>query len=123
MAGNLWDYLIDGLFVLFLTVLIVGISTTTNSFVSLIYGMFAGTTEQNLAAINTTQQYKSSLIEVLNKGATSLSKTIDAQAQAFPLVIYISIAVLFIGATIGIVVWAMRNIREAREVALPVSPT
>jgi hypothetical protein len=117
---NVWDYVIDGLFVTFLVSIIGGIAASSGAFNSLLYGMFAASTETNLNSINTTQTYKSTLLSNLNTGATTLQTTTQAGGQVYPLAMYIAIFALFIGAVLGIVVYAMSLIASARAVPVPV---
>ena len=117
---NVWDYVIDGLFVTFLVSIIGGIAASSGAFNSLLYGMFSASTETNLNSINTTQTYKSTLLANLNTGATTLQSTIQAGGQVYPLAMYIAIFALFIGAVLGIVVYAMSLIASARAVPVPV---
>jgi len=117
---NVWDYVIDGLFVTFLVSIIGGIAASSGAFNSLLFGMFAASTETNLNTINTTQTYKTTLLANLNTGATTLQNTIQAGGQVYPLAMYITIFALFIGAVLGIVVYAMNLIASARAVPVPV---
>ena len=117
---NVWDYVIDGLFVTFLVSIIGGIAASSGAFNSLLYGMFASSTETNLNAINTTQTYKTTLLANLNTGATTLQDVTQAGGQVYPLAMYIAIFALFIGAVLGIVVYAMSLIASARAVPVPV---
>jgi len=117
---NVWDYVIDGLFVTFLVSIIGGIASSSGAFNSLLYGMFAASTETNLNSINTSQAYKSTLLSNLNTGATTLQSTTQAAGQVYPLAMYIAIFSLFIGAVLGIVVYAMSLIASARAVPVPV---
>ncbi|MEM4878219.1 MAG: hypothetical protein QW616_05680 [Thermoplasmata archaeon] len=84
--------------------------------------MFASTTESQLASINTTQAYKTTLLGTLNDGATALQEVIRAQSNVFPLATYIVIFALFIGAILGIVVGAMTLITRARNQVATVVP-
>lgn len=122
MTNSVWDYVIDGLFVIFIVNIITGVAASGNAFNALLYGMFAGSTEQSLAAINTTSQWKTTLTSTLNTGANTLSQVNTAAANVFPLAVYISVFVLFIGAVLGIVVMSIRLINEARAQAIPVRP-
>jgi len=119
---NVWDYVIDGLFVTFLVSIIGGIASSSGAFNSLLYGMFAASTEQNLNNINTTQQYKTTLLTNLDTGASTLGDVTRAGGQVYPLAMYISIFALFIGAVLGIVVYAMSLIASARAIPVPVKP-
>ncbi|MEM4460720.1 MAG: hypothetical protein QXY70_01115 [Nanopusillaceae archaeon] len=84
--------------------------------------MFASTTESQLAAIDTTQAYKTTLLGTLNDGATALQQVVRAQSNVFPLATYIVIFALFIGAILGIVVGAMALITRARSQVAAVVP-
>lgn len=120
---EIWGYITEGLFAVFLVSVIGGVATTTGSFNALLYGMFASTAEQNLNMINTTQQYRTTLISSLNTGAQTLNEVSRASGQAFPLATYIVVFTLFIGAVLGIVVGAMSLIARARgAVVVPVKP-
>jgi len=119
---NVWDYVIDGLFVTFLVSILGGIAASSGAFNSLLYGMFAASTEENLSVINTSQAYKSTLLTNLDTGATTLGDVTKAAGQVYPLAMYISIFALFIGAVLGIVVYSMSLIASVRAVPVPVRP-
>ena len=119
---NVWDYVIDGLFVTFLISIIGGIAASSGAFNSLLYGMFAASTETNLNAINTTHAYKTTLLANLDSGATTLQQVTQAGGQVYPLAMYIAVFALFIGAVLGIVVYAMSLIASARAVPVPIRP-
>lgn len=115
---DVWGYVIDGLFVVFLVSIISGIAASASSFNALLFAMFGGTAEQTLAGVSYT--WKGNLTASIGKGAEVLYRTTDASSQVYPLATYITIFALFIGAVLGIVVYAMRLITGARVVAVPV---
>lgn len=118
--NDVWGYVIDGLFVTFLVSIIGGIAASSSSFNALLFGMFGSTAEDNLAGV--TYSWKANLTGAIEKGAQTLYKVTDASSQVYPLGTYITIFALFIGAVLGIVVYAMSLIAGARAVPVPVRP-
>lgn len=115
---NVWNYLIDGLFATFLVSIISGIAASSTSFNALLFGMFGATAESNLEGVTAT--WKTNLTAAIGKGAETLYKTTEASAQVYPLATYIAVFALFIGAVLGIIVWAMGRVNVARGVVVPV---
>lgn len=118
---DVWGYVIDGLFVTFLVSIIGGIAASASSFNALLFGMFGSTAQNTISSLNsTTYPWVNNLTSSIEKGAETLYKVTDASAQVYPLGTYIAIFALFIGAVLGIVVYAMSLISGAR--AVPVRP-
>lgn len=121
---DVWGYVIDGLFVTFLVSIIGGIAASASSFNALLFGMFGSTAQNTISGMSYT--WTSNLTSAISKGAETLYKVTDASAQVYPLGTYISIFALFIGAVLGIVVYAMSLISGARAVpvaaGVPVRP-
>jgi len=117
-AGNIWDFVIDGLFVEYLVALLGAIAATTNSFSALLYGIFGKTAEDKIAELNTT--WATSLQNVLANSAVMLEEVAKTEGTVFPIGQYIITFVLFIGAVLGIVAMAMTSLRYAR--AVPIAP-
>ena len=118
-AGNIWDYVVDGLFVEYLVALLGAIAATTNSFSALLFGIFGKTTEDKLAELNGIS-WQTNLENVLSNSASMLEEVAKTEGTVFPIGQYIITFVLFIGAVLGIVAMAMTSIRYARSV--PVAP-
>ncbi len=76
--NDVWGYVIDGLFVTFLVSIIGGIAAASSSFNSLLFAMFGGTAETQLAAIS--YSWKTNLTSAIGKGAETLYKVTDASA-------------------------------------------
>lgn len=124
--NSVWDYVIDGLFATFLVSIIGGIAASASSFNALLTGMFGNTAHTQILAINSSisggVSWANDAINSIAEGAEVVYKVTDASAQVYPLATYISIFALFIGAVLGIVVYAMSLISGARTVAVPVRP-
>ena len=115
---NVWDFVIDGLFVEYIVGLLGAVAATTNSFSALLYAIFGKTTEDKIAEINAT--WTSTLQNVLTNSAQMLGDLASVESTVFPIGQYIITFVLFIGSVLGIVGYAMNTIRVAR--ATPVAP-
>ena len=118
MTQNIWDFVIDGLFVEYLVALLGAVAATTNSFNVLLYGIFGKTVEDKLATINAT--WVTTLKDTLADSATMLKEIVGVEGVVFPLGQYIITFVLFIGSVLGVVTIAMTSVRTAR--AIPVTP-
>lgn len=117
-SGNIWDFVIDGLFVEYLVALLGAIAATTNSFSALLYGIFGKTAEDKIAELNTS--WATNLQNVLGNSAAMLEEVAKTEGTVFPIGQYIITFVLFIGAVLGIVAMAMTSLRYAR--AVPIAP-
>lgn len=120
---NIWDYVVDGLFAVFLVSIIAGIAASSTSFSALLTGMFGNTAHAQILAINASLggiSWIGNATGSIAKGAEVLYKTSDASSQVYPLATYVTIFALFIGAVLGIVVYSMRLITRARVVPVPV---
>ena len=121
---NIWDFVVDGLFVEYIVALLGAIAATTNSFSALLYAIFGKTVEDKLANINAT--WTSTLQTVLSDSATMLKEVANVEGTVFPIGQYIITFVLFIGSVLGVVSIAMSTIRIARAVpgaqGVPVAP-
>ncbi len=128
MQVDVWGYVVDGLFVTFLVSIIGGIAASSTAFNSLLVGMFGGTAHTQVLAVNSSISggigWIGNLTGAIGKGAEVTYRVTDATSQVFPLATYITIFALFIGAVLGIVVYAMSKISgaRARPVAVPVQP-
>ena len=119
VSGNIWDYVVDGLFVEYIVALLGAIAATTNSFSALLFGIFGKTAEDKIAELNTT--WATNLQSVLTNSAQMLEEVASTEGVVFPIGQYIITFVLFIGAVLGIVAMAMTSIRYAR--AVPIAPS
>ena len=113
MNDTIWDFVLDGLFVVYTATLLGVIAATTNSFGALLFSIFGATVEEELSTltydwVNTTQ-------EVLTESATMLSELVDVQGTVFPIGLYIITFVLFIGSVMGVVSVAMTSLNVARK--------
>jgi len=122
MANNIWDYVVDGLFVEYLVALLGAIAATTNSFSGLLFSIFGVTAETKISeAANYT--WSDNLKNVLTESAIMLEEVAKTEGTVFPIGQYIITFVLFIGAVLGIVSMAMTSIRYARAVPIRSSTT
>lgn len=121
---NIWDFVIDGLFVLFLISIVAGIAASSTSFNSLLYAMFGKTAHDTILTVNGTitggLSWAGKMISVVGNGTTIIKETTTATAQVYPLATYIAVFALFIGAVLGIVVYAMSLISQSRRVPVAV---
>ncbi len=119
---NIWDFVVDGLFVEYIVALLGAIAATTNSFSALLYAIFGKTVEDKLSTISAN--WTDTLKTVLSDSATMLKEITSTEGTVFPIGQYIITFVLFIGSVLGVVSIAMTTIRQARAVpaAVPVSP-
>jgi len=119
MANNIWDYVVDGLFVEYLVALLGAIAATTNSFSGLLFSIF-GVTAENKISEASNFSWSTNLENVLTESAQMLEEVAKTEGTVFPIGQYIITFVLFIGAVLGIVSMAMTSIRYAR--AVPIRP-
>ena len=122
---NIWDFVLDGLFVEYIVALLGAIASTTNSFNVLLYAIFGKTVEDKLATVNAT--WVPTLQQVLSDSATMLKEIASTQGTVFPIGQYFITFLLIIGSVLGIVTIAMTSIRTARAIplgagAVPVAP-
>jgi len=117
-AGNVWDFVVDGLFVNYLIALLAVVAGTTNAFGALLFGIFGSTVEDKLSTINAS--WAPDVKAVLSESAVLIRDTVTTSKLTFPIAQYIVMFVLFLGAVLGIVALAMTSIRYAR--AVPVAP-
>ena len=115
---NVWDFVVDGLFVEYIVGLLGAVAATTNSFSALLYAIFGDTVNTKLSGINAS--WTTNLTSVLENSAVMLSDLASVEQTVFPIGQYIITFVLFIGSVLGIVGYAMNVIRVAR--AAPVAP-
>jgi len=120
-AGNIWDYVVDGLFVEYLVALLGAIAATTNSFSGLLFSIFGVTAEQKISEA-TNYTWSTNLQNVLLESAKMLEEITKTEGTVFPIGQYIITFVLFIGAVLGIVAMAMTSIRYARAVPMRAAP-
>lgn len=117
--NGIWDFVIDGLFVVFLVSIISGIAASSTSFNALLFTMFGGTAEQQLASV--AYSWKTNLQNTISSGADLILNVTQSSSQVYPLATYIVVFALFIGSVLGIVVYAMTLISGARrEIPVPV---
>jgi len=115
---NVWDFVVDGLFVEYIVGLLGAVAATTNSFSALLYAIFGKTVNDKLSGINAS--WTTNLTSVLENSAVMLSDLASVEQTVFPIGQYIITFVLFIGSVLGIVGYAMNVIRVAR--AAPIAP-
>ena len=115
---NVWDFVVDGLFVEYIVGLLGAVAATTNSFSALLYARFGKTVEDKLSTI--TANWTDTLRTVLGNSAQMLGDLASVEQTVFPIGQYIITFVLFIVSVLGIVGYAMNVIRVAR--AAPVAP-
>jgi len=114
-GGTIWDFVIDGLFVVYTAALLGVIAGTTNSFGALLFSIFGNTVETQLSGYSYT--WINDTKNVLSTSATMIKDLADAEKTVFPLGLYIITFVLFIGAVMGVVTVAMRSLTSARTAA------
>jgi hypothetical protein len=115
-AATIWDFVIDALFAVYLVNLLAAIAGTTNAFNILLYGIFGKTVEDKLQGLDpNAYPWVQSLRDTLNDSATMLKDVASAQGTVYVTAQYVVTFVLFIGAVLGIVVFAMSALREARS--------
>jgi len=125
MNGTIWDFVIDGLFVVYTASLLGVIAGTTNSFGALLFSIFGGTVEDELTSYSYT--WVNDTKQVLSESATMIKDLADVEGTVFPIGLYIITFVLFIGSVMGVVTVAMKSLASARAgtaraVAVPVRP-
>lgn len=116
--SNIWDFVIDGLFVEYMVALLAALAATTNTFSALLFSIFGTTVEEELTSVS--YGWKSDLQLSLNNSATMLADVVETEGTVYPTGQYIVMFVLFIGSVLGIVTYAMGSIRYAR--ATPIAP-
>lgn len=123
MDGSIWDFQHEGLFTVLLVGALAVVFATLGSFGGLLYGLFSIQTYNQLAQANVTNTpWGSTLLNVLSTGATTIQQTMNAGSVAYPLVMYITLFALFLGATLGIIILVYREIRAVRQPIVAVAP-
>jgi len=126
MEGSIWNFVLDGLFIVFTAGLLGVIAGTTNSFGALLFAIFGGTVEveMNESAtyiVNETTgetafyTWANDTKEVLSESATMIKDISSVEGTVFPIGLYIITFVLFIGSVLGVVTLAMRSLAGARR--------
>lgn len=115
-ASGIWDFLTEGLFAVFMVSLIAAMNGITNSFSSLLFGIFGNTVETKLNELNSTSAWVNTVKGVLDSSATLLKDTVDVQTTVYPIVSYIILFTLFLGSIVSIIVMATASVRQARAV-------
>ncbi len=117
---NIWDFVVDGLFVTYIVTLLGAIAATTNTFNALLFGIFGSTVETQLSGYN--YSWVPNLQSVLDKSAELLLKVSETNITVYPIGQYIIMFVLFLGSILGIFAYAMRTIRSVRRALPEVGP-